>query len=83
MDYKVLLWEDEIEKDEIGKVTHHPLNSRYFVILGQDTVSYGYLTFCGHDLDKSPILGDVKVFYLEFQGVSEETYDKEEWADPL
>ncbi len=81
--YEVDLWEDEIERDESGRVTHHPLNSRYFVVLGEDTVSYGHLTFAGHDLDKSPVLGDIKVFYLEFKGEPEGSIDREEWADPL
>jgi len=82
-EYVVDFWEDEIVRDEAGNIVHHPLNSRYFVHLGKDTVSYGYLTFAGHDLDKSPILDVIKVFYLEFKGVSDETYEKEEWADPL
>jgi hypothetical protein len=81
-EYRVDLWEDEIEYDEKGKVVHHPLNSRYFVTLGQDTVSYGYLTFAGHNLDKSSVLSDIKVFYLEFKG-DEDTYYREEWANPL
>jgi len=81
-DFEVRLWEDEIEKDEIGKIVHHPLNSRYFVKLGEDTVSYGHLSFCGHDMDKSSILDDVKVFYLQFFGRPED-YDREDWADPL
>lgn len=84
-DYRVELWEDEIERDKVGKLVHHPLNSRYGTapVNGKDRGSYGHLTFAGHDLDKSPILGDIKVFYLEFKGVLEETYEKEEWADPL
>ncbi len=82
-EYRVELWEDDIERDGTGRIIHHPLNSRYYIVLGKDTVSYGHLTFGGHDLDKSPILDDVKVFYLEFKGISDETYEKEEWADPL
>ena len=86
-DYKVELWEDKIKRDENGTLIHHPLNSRYYKGIGPDNAedypSYGHLTFAGHDLDKSPILGDIKVFYLEFKGILEETYDKEEWADPL
>lgn len=82
-EYQVELWEDDIERDETGRVVHHPLNSRYFVRMNEDTVSYGYLSFAGHHLDKSPILNDIKVFYLEFKGLSDETYEKEEWADPL
>jgi hypothetical protein len=82
-EYEVDLWEDEIERDETGRVVHHPLNSRYYVIDREDTASYGLLTFGGHDLDKSPILEDVKVFYLEFKGGPEEIDDREGWADPL
>lgn len=81
--YEVNLWEDEIQRDETGKFVHHPLNSRYFVRFGEDTVSYGHLTFAGHDLDKSHILDDVKVFYLEFRSDQEGTDDREGWADPL
>ncbi len=83
MEYYVHLWEDEIERDEIGKVIHHPLNSRYFIEYGKDTVSYGYLSFAGHDLDKSDNLSDVKVFYLEFQGESKATDNRDAWADPI
>ena len=83
MDYSVNLWEDEIEKDKTGKVVHHPLNSRYFFTLGKDIPSYGHLTFGGHDLDKSLILDDVKVFYLEFHCDPGETDDREGWAVPL
>lgn len=82
-EYEVELWEDEVERDETGIVVHHPLNSRYYVILGKDSVSYGHLTFAGHDLDESQILENIKVFYLEFKGEPEEIYDREEWADPL
>jgi hypothetical protein len=81
--YEVDFWEDEIERDETGRVVHHPLNSRYYVKYREDTASYGHLTFGGHDLDKSPILDDVKVFYLEFKGEPEKVHDREEWADPL
>ncbi len=81
LEYEVILWEDEIERDVTGKITHHPLNSRYSIKHGEDTVSYGHLTFAGHDLDKSSILEDVKVFYLEFRGEPKEVYDREEWAD--
>jgi hypothetical protein len=81
-DFEVKLWEDEIERDEAGKITHHPLNSRYFVTLGEDIPSYGHLTFCGHDMDKSPLFDDVRVFYLQFFGRPDE-HDREAWADPL
>ncbi len=83
MDFYVQLWEDNIEKDEIGEIKHHPLNSRYFAEYGKDTVSYGHLTFGGHNLDKSSKLDDVTVFYLEFQGESKENENREAWADPL
>ena len=65
-EYTVKLWEDKVEKDETGKIIHHPLNSRYYRIWGQDIESYGHLTFGGHDLDKSSLLDDIRVFYLEF-----------------
>jgi hypothetical protein len=77
-EYEVHLWEDKIEKDENGKIIHHPLNSRY----GFGS-SHGHLTFGGHNLDKSQKLDDVRVFYLEFYGEPKETHDREEWADPL
>jgi hypothetical protein len=80
---EVELWEDEIVRDEAGTIIHHPLNSRYFVTLGKDTVSYGYLSFCGHDMDKSSILEDVKVFHLWFKGDPDEPSGREAWADPL
>ena len=70
MDNRVHLWEDEIRRDESGKIIHHPLNGKYTFLDGKDWVSYGHLTFGGHDLDKSPLLDDVKVFYLEFHGES-------------
>jgi hypothetical protein len=82
-DYEVDLWEDKIKYDETGRVVHHPLNSTYLIKENKDWVSYGHLTFGGHDLDKSPILDDVKVFYLEFKGEPEEVHDREEWADSL
>jgi len=50
---------------------------------GRDRFSYGHLTFGGHDLDKSTILDDVRIFYLEFRGEPEETNDREAWADNL
>jgi hypothetical protein len=81
--YKVELWEDEIEWDEYGQIIHHPLNSRYFVTTGKGSVSYGHLTFAGHDLDKSEILENIKIYYLEFKGKSVEDYDREEWANIL
>ncbi len=81
--YEVNLWEDEIRRDETGKIVHHPLNSIYCFNDGSDMPGYGHLTFAGHDMDKSSILEDVKVFYLEFRGEPEEIYDREAWADPL
>ena len=81
--YEVNLWQDEIERDGSGKIVHHPLNSRYYVVLGKDTASYGHLTFGGHDLDISPILDDIKVFYLEFKSDPAKNDDYELWANPL
>ncbi len=82
-EYGLELHEDYIRRDETGRITHHPLNSVYRHIDGSDMVSYGYLTFCGHDLDKSSILDDLKVFYLVFYGETEEEHFREEWADTL
>lgn len=81
--YEVEFREDVIKKDKTGAIVHHPLNGVYTTLDGRDKSSHGYLTFGGHDLDKSSILDDVKVFHLEFWGEPEETHDREEWADPL
>lgn len=79
--YRVILWEDKISKNLDGKITHHPLNGRYKFSDGSDYPSYGYLSFCGHDMDKSPLLKNLHVFYLEFSG--EKDRDREAWADNL
>jgi hypothetical protein len=79
-EYQVEFWEDKITRNEDGQLIHHPLNSLY-KFNGADYPSYGYLTFCGHDLDKSQILSDLHVYYLEFFG--EENRDREAWADNL
>ncbi len=80
--YEVSLSEDRIVTRE-GQIIHHPLNGPYRSSSGQDRPSYGHLTFGGHDLDKSALFDDVKVFYLEFYGEPDHLLDREAWADPL
>jgi len=75
--------EDRIKRGKDGKVIHHPLNGPYRFPTGEDMPSYGHLTFGGHDLPKSPILGGVRVFYLEFFGEPTPVLYREAWADPL
>ncbi len=82
-EYEIKLWEDKIERDSEGRVTHHPLNSRYFLSHGKDVPSFGHLTFGGHDLDRSTLLSDIRVFYLQFFGETDPVQDQEAWADPL
>jgi hypothetical protein len=79
--HSISLLEDKIVKNDEGKVIHHPLNGPYSFDDGGDYPGYGYLSFCGHDLDKSPILNDIHVFYLEFSG--ETIGHREAWADNL
>lgn len=80
--YEVKLWEDKIEKDQFGQVIHHPLNSRYN-FTDRNNISYGYLTFAGHNLAKSTILDNVRVFYLQFFGEANDVFYQEDWANPL
>lgn len=79
----VELWEGRIRTDELGHAVHHPLNGPYYSGTERVGTSYGHLTFAGHDLDKSDILDDVRVFHLEFYGEPPHLRDREAWADPL
>jgi hypothetical protein len=73
--YKVRFREDQIEYDRSGKVVHSPLD--YY----GDNSTHGMLAFEGHDLAKSDLFVDLRVFYLEFSGTP--YTDRQMWADPL
>lgn len=81
--YEVELSEDEIRRGEDGGVIHHPLDGPYCLDSDRDLPVYGRLTFDGHDLAKSVLLDDVRVFHLTFHGESADIQHREAWADPL
>jgi hypothetical protein len=83
INHKIELWEDEIIRDENENIIHHPVNSRYGYIREGQHHSYGYLTFAGHNLDKSLRIDDIHFYYLKFFDGSSILDDRESWADPL
>lgn len=86
-EFDIELYEDTIEKDDLGRIIHHLLNTLHG---GGDKnrTSYGHLTYAGHDLAASNILDDVRVYYVHFRGPMGGPYnqsidDRELWAHPL
>ncbi len=81
-EYEVELNEVTIQRDPNGRIIRHPLDGPYLYPKEAPT-THGYLSFAGHELDKSPLLGGMRVFFLEFFGEADSVRDREAWADPL
>jgi hypothetical protein len=80
---RIELFEDDIQLSESGEVIHHPLDQLYYHYEepGREPVNQNYLTFAGDHLTKSNLMGDLKIFHLEFSGEPE--LDGEAWANPI
>ncbi len=81
--YKVILYEDEWKVGVDGSIHYSPIQNLQYSPPDRDLITYGCLTFAGHDLDKSTLLTDTKVFCLEFYGEMPDELFHEAWADPL
>jgi hypothetical protein len=79
--FAVEFYEDKLTRTEDGQIKHHPLNGLR-TGRGTERPSYGHLTFCGHNMDKSPLFDDVRVYQLWFHDDEQDDHF-EEWAHPL
>lgn len=82
---QVELFGDEVQIDESGAITHHPLDDLYYHYQDptREPVNNNYLTLAGDGLTKTNQFSDVKVFELGFYGEPESDIFREAWADPL
>ena len=81
--YEVILYEDKWQFREDGSVLYSPIRNLEYSPPESAPITYGCLSFAGHDLDQSTLLIGTKVFYLGFQGEMPDELYREAWADPL
>jgi hypothetical protein len=79
--YEVSLWEDQVVRDQTGKITVHPFWGLYG-LSDPPKFSHGYLSFLGDIAVESPLMEEIKVFALEFKSDPYDD-DRESWADPF
>ncbi len=78
-DYEIKLYEDDIEKDDEGKILYHPFIGPYYRLPNNNSIP---IYFAGPDLVESKILEDIRVFFLMIHGEPDHS-GREPWADPI